>query len=155
MSEVPATVESEHVPPVKRPERIIVTNSPQHGWIAHSDEIDWRMSKAAELGLYAFILRVAPPHKPGVDWASVVTECGDAIMGPEWSAVRAAIERYPVNRISPPVERRVEIEAIANIQQKCEQYWNAHNIGDAEIHAALEFIHREAAHIYHSLEPKP
>lgn len=46
------------------------------------------------------------------------------------------------------------IEAIANIQQKCEQYWNAHNIGDAEIHAALEFIHREAAHIYHSLEPK-
>lgn len=117
MTEVPATVESEHVPPVKRPERIIVTNSPQHGWIAHCDEIDWRMSKAAELGLYAFILRVAPPHKPGVDWASVVTECGDAIMGPEWSAVRAAIERYPVNRISPPVERRAEID-FAKLQRQ-------------------------------------
>lgn len=62
---------------------------------------------------------------------------------------------YKILRAQPPVERRVEIEAIANIQQKCEQYWNAHNIGDAEIHAALEFIHREAAHIYHSLEPKP
>lgn len=30
------------------------------------------------------------------------------------------------------------------IREKCEQYWNEHNIGDAEIHAVLEFIHREA-----------
>jgi len=32
-------------------------------------------------------------------------------------------------------------EASAIIQDKCEQYWNAHNIGDVEIHAVLEFIH--------------
>lgn len=30
------------------------------------------------------------------------------------------------------------------IQEKCEQYWNAHNIGDAEIHAVLAFIHTKA-----------
>lgn len=29
------------------------------------------------------------------------------------------------------------------IRQKCEQYWNEHNISDEEIHAILEFIHRE------------
>lgn len=27
------------------------------------------------------------------------------------------------------------------IKDKCEQYWNAHNIADAEIHAVLEFVH--------------
>ncbi len=32
-------------------------------------------------------------------------------------------------------------EAMAIIRDKCEQYWNAHNIGDMEIHAVLEFIH--------------
>ena len=30
-----------------------------------------------------------------------------------------------------------------NIREKCEQYWNEHNIPDAEMHTILEWIHRE------------
>jgi len=33
--------------------------------------------------------------------------------------------------------------AMHTIRVKCEQYWNEHNIDDAEIHAVLEFIHKE------------
>ena len=35
-------------------------------------------------------------------------------------------------------------EKLQAIIAKCEQYWNEPNIGDAEIHAALEAIHRDA-----------
>ena len=34
-------------------------------------------------------------------------------------------------------------EAAATSIRKCEQYWNEHNIPDAEVHAALELIHGE------------
>lgn len=112
-SEVEATVESEHVPEPKWPERIIVwSNRGYRHYKDHSIDRHIEYCKSKEM-------------------------------------------HYRILRVAPPVERRVEIEAIADIQQKCEQYWNAHNIGDAEIHAALEFIHREADYIYHSLEPKP
>ena len=38
-----------------------------------------------------------------------------------------------------------QVEAgIQRIIQKCEQYWNESGIGDAEVHAALEYISREA-----------
>lgn len=39
------------------------------------------------------------------------------------------------------VENRKFREAAKEVRSKCEQYWNEHNIGDAEIHAVLEFIH--------------
>lgn len=120
MTEVPAIVESEHTPEPKWPERIIVCHARTLDGMGDFDLFVPRVSENAEdeakgwcnsQGYTAYrILRVAPPHKPGVDWASVVTECGDAIMGPEWSAVRAAIERYPVLRVQPPVERRVSID---------------------------------------------
>lgn len=35
--------------------------------------------------------------------------------------------------------------ACETAKAKCEQYWNEHNIGDAEIHAALEFIQRSVS----------
>lgn len=35
-------------------------------------------------------------------------------------------------------------DPLTRIKEKCEQYWNEPNICDAEIHAILEFIHREA-----------
>ena len=34
-------------------------------------------------------------------------------------------------------------EAAETSIRKCEQYWNEHNIPDAEVHAALELIHGE------------
>ena len=34
--------------------------------------------------------------------------------------------------------------AAKDIIAKCEQYWNEHNINDAEVHCALEAIHRNA-----------
>ena len=37
------------------------------------------------------------------------------------------------------------LERAATIQRKCEQYWNESIIEEAEMHAVLEFIHREAA----------
>mgnify|MGYP001615838382 CR=1 FL=1 len=44
---------------------------------------------------------------------------------------------------------RQQVEAVleraATIQRKCEQYWNESIIEEAEMHAVLEFIHREAA----------
>ena len=33
---------------------------------------------------------------------------------------------------------------LQKIKDKCEQYWNARDIGDAEIHSILAFIHRQA-----------
>ena len=41
----------------------------------------------------------------------------------------------------------VSAEAIKIIQNKCEQYWNTDGLGDPEIHAILEFIHRETSRI--------
>lgn len=38
------------------------------------------------------------------------------------------------------------------IRDKCEQYWNERNIGDAEIHAALEYIERCAWDIERRIE---
>lgn len=35
-------------------------------------------------------------------------------------------------------------EKLQSITEKCEQYWNAPGLGDAEVHAALECIHRWA-----------
>lgn len=37
--------------------------------------------------------------------------------------------------------------ALDNIIAKCEQYWNEFNICDAEVHAILEYIHREACRV--------
>lgn len=36
------------------------------------------------------------------------------------------------------------LEHLKNISDKCEQYWNESNISDAELHAMLEYIYREA-----------
>lgn len=33
---------------------------------------------------------------------------------------------------------------LKRIKDKCKQYWNAHNMDDAEFHAILESIYREA-----------
>jgi len=39
-------------------------------------------------------------------------------------------------------EREKEIAApTREIREKCEQYWNEPRIGEAEVHAILEFIH--------------
>ena len=35
------------------------------------------------------------------------------------------------------------------IKRKCEQYWNEHNISDAEVHAILEFIYSECDSLHH------
>ena len=43
-------------------------------------------------------------------------------------------------------------EAAATSIRKCEQYWNEHNIPDAEVHAALELIHSA---LYAALKEKP
>lgn len=42
-------------------------------------------------------------------------------------------------------------DCVERIQNKCEQYWNEHNISDVEVHAILEFIHREAGQITREL----
>ena len=42
-------------------------------------------------------------------------------------------------------ERDLLRAAITAAQAKCEQYWNEANIGDAEVHAALKFIHSTLA----------
>lgn len=43
-------------------------------------------------------------------------------------------------------------EAAATSIRKCKQYWNEHNIPDAEMHAALELIHSV---LYVALKEKP
>ncbi len=40
-----------------------------------------------------------------------------------------------------------DLPEVQNIMNKCEQYWNESGIGDAEVHAALSFIHKEARNI--------
>jgi len=42
--------------------------------------------------------------------------------------------------------------ALQAITEKCEQYWNEHNICDAEIHAVLEFIHQQARAVATALQ---
>lgn len=39
------------------------------------------------------------------------------------------------------------VEALNRIIEKTEQYWNESNICDAEVHAALEFINRQAREV--------
>jgi hypothetical protein len=36
------------------------------------------------------------------------------------------------------------VELLQQIRRKCEQFWNEHNLGDAEVHVTLEFIHTRA-----------
>ncbi len=38
-------------------------------------------------------------------------------------------------------ERERLSEALNRIREKCEQYWNENDIGIAEMHAVLEYIH--------------
>lgn len=42
-------------------------------------------------------------------------------------------------------KREFNGNALNNVLAKCEQYWNEHGIYDSEVHAILEFIHREAS----------
>ena len=36
-------------------------------------------------------------------------------------------------------------DAMREIKEKCEQYWNERGIGDSEFHAILDFIHDRAS----------
>lgn len=41
-------------------------------------------------------------------------------------------------------ENKPQHSPLISIKEKCEQYWNEHNICDSEVHAILAFIHEEA-----------
>ena len=66
----------------------------------------------------------------------------------DYDALQARVEELE-NRYTGAHQVNLEVvaenkrlrEAAARSIRKCEQYWNEHNIPDAEMHAALELIH--------------
>lgn len=153
MTETNAIVESEHVPEVPQfSERIIQ-------WIDRGGEAAAIHDPETEAlckrdGDRYRVIRVLPDkpveRRVSIDWeaigkdarvGSITDEEYQAWVEKHASVVETADDK-PVECMSPDVA-----ELVSNIKAKCQQYWNEHDIPDAEVHAALAFIYSQAAHI--------
>ena len=108
-------------------------------------ELAWEETRAARVALTELELNDWPTTDQ--DFDDLMTESPSVEVSAE---EREAIVTSVIARIRAEPARRLQ-----NIIEKCHQYWNEHNIGNSEIHAALESIVREAQECAQALSRQP
>lgn len=99
--ETNATVEKEHTPEVKWPERIIIIRN-HDGLFTAKFDVDYYARRAEEVEFRPYqILRVTPPveRRVVIDWEAVNRECDEAhasgvYAGPPSAMAQKIIERH-------------------------------------------------------------